>query len=505
MLVPAAWFIYNIYFHPLAKFPGPVLYRGSNIPKVLQELRGTFTARAHELHEEYGPVVRIAPWQLSFITADAWRDICTARGGREPMPLNPVLGLHEKEWFGAFSLLWLVDNAEHARHRRVLAPAFSDRSLREQEPTVLHYMRLMMQRLHERVGTPVDLCAWSHFATFDIIGDLTFGEPFNCLEDGCYHPWINFILSRLRMMQYGQIITAMGALGGALIKMLIPRSERANIEAHIAYSCEKVDQREARRSKAEEAGDAAESGGADRADFMTHILGQVGREGGMTKAELYANAQTLVMAGSETTATLLAAALFHLMRKPAVRHKLEREVRGAFATEDELTFLSVCRLPYLGAVVNESLRIQPPIPAAIHRFTPPGGAVISGEFVAGGADVHVAGWAANHSARNFRDPYEFVPERWLGDERYAADELEVSQPFSIGPRACIGRHLAMKESRLILAGLVWHFDMEMLPESRNWDVQKTFLLYEKGPLMARLTPVLRPTAETSGEKLSSLA
>ena len=123
--------------------------------------------------------------------------------------------------------------------------------------------------------------------------------------------------------------------------------------------------------------------------------------------------------------------------------------------------------------------------------------MIDDMFVAGGTDVHVPQWAANHSPTNFTDPDSFVPERWLNDERYANDNREVFQPFSVGPRACIGRSLSYMETRLILARLLWNFNMELMPESSNWHVQKTFLLYEKGPLYCRLTPVheTAPAAE----------
>jgi cytochrome P450 len=81
----------------------------------------------------------------------------------------------------------------------------------------------------------------------------------------------------------------------------------------------------------------------------------------------------------------------------------------------------------------------------------------------------------------------------LGDDRYAGDNREAFQPFSVGPRNCIGRSLAYMESRLIIARLVWNFNLELMPESLDWNVQKTWVLSERGPLKARLTPV-RPVS-----------
>jgi len=68
----------------------------------------------------------------------------------------------------------------------------------------------------------------------------------------------------------------------------------------------------------------------------------------------------------------------------------------------------------------------------------------------------------------------------------------VFQPFSYGPRNCIGRALAYNEMRLILARVLWNFDMELCKESQDWATQKTFVLWEKSELHC----VLKPRKET---------
>src|SRR3569833_2668872 len=217
----------------------------------------------HEPHQRYGPVARVAPGELPFISAPAWRDICTgtSRKGGEPMPMNNVLGQHELEWFGAFSLLWQVNNTEHGRQRRAMAPSFSDKSLRQQEPIFTKYADLFVRRMHENAGTTVDLYGKNHNNTFDIIGDLTFGESFDCLEQSRCHPWINFIFSRLRMMQYGQVITAMGH-HGAVIKIMIPKRIQEEIISHISHSNDKVNHHQTKET--------------DHHDNKTHNQDQIG-------------------------------------------------------------------------------------------------------------------------------------------------------------------------------------------------------------------------------------
>lgn len=276
---------------------------------------------------------------------------------------------------------------------------------------------------------------------------------------------------------YGQIISTMGTVG-TLLKLLIPAHLKAQVHQHAAFSRSRLTKRLSHQPS--------------RPDFMTHIVPHVGRPNGLTDDEVLANAQILIMAGSETSATLLAATSYFLMTNPVPYQKLKDEIRSAFASEEEINFTSISKLKYTLAVLHESMRMHPPVPVGIHRFTPPEGAIIDGRWVAGGTDVAVHQWAAYRLECYFKDADRFIPERWLGeDERYAGDNREVFNPFSIGPRACIGRGLAYMEMRLVLARLVWAFDMEIMGESERWTDQKTWVLYEKLPLMAKLREVKR--------------
>lgn len=85
------------------------------------------------------------------------------------------------------------------------------------------------------------------------------------------------------------------------------------------------------------------------------------------------------------------------------------------------------------------MRIFPPLAGTSPRVTSSKGELICGEYIPPGTVVGVAGWAAYHSPNNFRDPNKFVPERFLGDSEYGTDNRAVFQPWSVGPRNCLGR------------------------------------------------------------------
>jgi cytochrome P450 len=154
-----------------------------------------------------------------------------------------------------------------------------------------------------------------------------------------------------------------------------------------------------------------------------------------------ANAQTLLIAGSETTATILSGATYLLLANSSTYTKLVEEIRNAFESQADITMEEVNKLPYLIAVFQEALRVYPPVPTGFPRVVPPAGDVISGHFIPGGTAVYMSQHAANHSPRNWTDPEAFAPERWLGDEKYKDDKREVWNPFSFGPRNCLGKKL----------------------------------------------------------------
>jgi hypothetical protein len=87
----ATTIIYNLFFHPLRKFPGPLLERASGIPWALRQIAGVQARHTQKLHERYGPVVRIGPKHLSFTDPKAWKDIYGHRVGGD---INSMLILY---------------------------------------------------------------------------------------------------------------------------------------------------------------------------------------------------------------------------------------------------------------------------------------------------------------------------------------------------------------------------------------------------------------------------
>jgi len=130
-------------------------------------LRGHNIRDVSKLHEQYGDIVRIAPNELSFAKTQAWNDIFAHRPGHKEFPRNPVWWSRPPGQPNSFITAGAED---HARMRKVLGNAFSERSLKAQEPILQRYVRLMVQRLTEKAqarpdGVTVNIVDWYRYCT----------------------------------------------------------------------------------------------------------------------------------------------------------------------------------------------------------------------------------------------------------------------------------------------------------------------------------------------------
>lgn len=309
-----------------------------------------------------------------------------------------------------------------------------------------------------------------------IVSDLAFGEPSNNLKNKALGEQIVTIFKFLQIVPFIMLMRFYPALW-KIFSLVIGKSTTQKREKLFAIGREAAMKRKADRSK------------DGRADFMEFLLRHSEEKEPISDAELGSNAHILFMAGSETTSTLLAGATYYLLRNPECMATAVNEVRQAFGREEEITFgTASTRLPYMLACLEEALRMYPPIPTMLVRTTPLNQpSRVAGVDVPCGTLVGVHQLAANYSRSNFNDPHTFAPERWVPDSAYKDDKRDARQPFSVGPRNCIGKNLAFSEMRQILARILWRFDLELVDPGVEWEKQKSYTLWAKGPLMCRLT------------------
>ncbi|KAF9870881.1 hypothetical protein CkaCkLH20_11553 [Colletotrichum karsti] len=476
LLYGAGRAIYNVYFHPLSQYPGPRLWAISRLPWNLVNLKGSLAFRIQELHEKYGPVVRIAPDELSFTSSAAWKKIygqrspefskCfDGRGIAGPGATNPAV---------RNGGIVTADQEPHARLRKAVLPAFSERALREQEEILQLYASKLVEKLRSssESGTPQDMVKWFSLTAFDVISDLAFGQAAGCLDDAS-QPWLQVIGTRAQGIVRYQFAIYYGL--EKWLEWLAPKAQKLALKKHGELTAAKVK----RRLQQTE----------NKKDFMSYILENP--QADLSNADLVRMASAFIVAGSGTAATALSGITYFLCKSPDKYAKLTEEIRGAFSTEEEITMTSTGELRYLKATIEEGLRIYPPSPSALPRFVPGAGEDIDGKWVPGGTAVGVHQLSASRSKHNWTNPNDFIPERWMDESSFDSDDRSASQPFSFGPRNCIGKSMAYAELRIVLAKLLWNFDLELVDSSEDWvRQQKIYLIWQKVPLMAKCRPRL---------------
>jgi cytochrome P450 len=177
---------------------------------------------------------------------------------------------------------------------------------------------------------------------------------------------------------------------------------------------------------------------AIHADPCSYIL-RHNDEKGMTRDEIIKTSGLLIIAGSETSATLLSGAFFYLLKNPDWYSRLQKEIVDIFDDESGMTFASLSQLKALNAVIQEAFRMYPPVPTTLPRLTTQAGAMVCGKYIPPNTSIGIAQWPAYRSSSNFRYPDLYAPERFLGDIEYKDDVRSIIQPFSVGQRNCMGQ------------------------------------------------------------------
>lgn len=156
-------------------------------------------------------------------------------------------------------------------------------------------------------------------------------------------------------------------------------------------------------------------------------------------------------------------------------------------------FPALSKLPFLTALVNEALRLQPPVSSGAQRLAPPGGAILCDTYIAEGTATRIPAYVVHRDPRYFSNPDQFNPDRWLPSSTEKVHDKNAFFPFLVGPYACIGKQVALHEMRYAVAAIVRSFDLELVDDGKvkgqDWAdlIEDTLLCEIKGPLKTRLS------------------
>lgn len=275
-------------------------------------------------------------------------------------------------------------------------------------------------------GGVIDLTFGYSSMSFDVIGDLAFGQDLGAIGTET-HKFIRDFNEAFRFTSLVEAIQRFPALGP--IARVLFRDKVAKIEDFARtggdFALEVMKKR------------VAEQDTTTRRDFLTKVLAQrAENKMDVSEMQLAAHSWDFLGAGTETVSAVLASTTYFLLRDKALLTQVTAEVRAAFPNAAAITNAATEELELLHRVCLEGLRLPTGAPPSLPRLVPQGGDTVDGHLLPGGTLVAIAPSVSALDSANFKDPLAFKPERWLGKD---GDTLDASQPFSLGSRGCVGK------------------------------------------------------------------
>ncbi|KAM0715931.1 hypothetical protein Q7P37_008445 [Cladosporium fusiforme] len=474
ILLPVALilrFLYRRYASPLRQYPGPFLASGSRVWKVWSTYKGKTETDHINIHQRYGPIVRIAPNELSFSSPYAAREVLAA--GK---------GFHKTDFYSVFppaenpDIFTETNEYAHAQKKRYASNAYSMAAMQSLSEYVENTQKLLMSRLDQKCSAPektCDLGEWLHYFAFDVLGETAFSRKFGFLESGCDLEgaiktiddvqWYDGIVGQIpewdfvfRRNPLAKFLPGMDSSKALITRMALEELEK-------------------RKKLGEKV--------IDRKDLLSQLLAANEKAPEKFKeGDVFAIAHGAIFAGSDSTASTMQSFCHFVLRDPAIHSHLQHEIDSA-TSAGTLSYFpqwnETQALPYFQACLKEAMRMRPAVGLNITRVVPPEGAEIGGKRYPGGTRVAVNGWVLHRDEEVFGlDASVFKPERWLEGDAKNMDRYMFQ--FGGGSHLCIGKNLALLEMNKTLPLLFRDYDLELVRPQEDLKYHSTFFVVQHG-------------------------
>ncbi|KAG5913940.1 hypothetical protein E4U53_004744 [Claviceps sorghi] len=339
-------------------------------------------------------------------------------------------------------------------------------------PQISSRVDLAIQRMKEEseVRGAVDVYKWFLFMATDVIGELSFGESFQMLEEKKKNQYIEDLEDVAKVSAYR-----------VAFPFFFDLAARCDNRVPFVRKIVLISQRLAKYSK-QSVARYQKQVDLDPTNapptFFTKLF-KAEEDEKLSFEDIVTNAQTFIIAGSDTTANVLTYFVWTLCERPALRDALLQELRalpGDFAESD------LRELPLFNQTIEETLRLYAPAPDHLPRVVPPGGAHIGGYYLGEGTTVAAQAYTMHRDPAIFENPDQFNPQRWANPTKAMK---EAFMTFGRGSRICIGLHLAYIELRLAAARFLLEFPTARVSHregmsDKDMQMVSTFLLSPKG-------------------------
>ncbi|KAA8566069.1 hypothetical protein MFRU_039g00150 [Monilinia fructicola] len=456
----ALLYLYRITFHPLASFPGPKLAGMTLWYEFYYDffLRGRYVFKVKEMHEKYGPIVRVTPDELHVNDPSFVPELMPAGGRRRNKcrRLMQVFGFSE----AAGST---VDHDLHRMRRSAMSKMFTKDSVRRLEPQMKSNMDKLFMRFREfqHTGKPINCLPMFGAFTNDLISEYAYGFNSNWLGAPNFNaPFFHMIDGFHKMgplaMQFSWFIPMMNMIPETLRRSLNPGANKfVEFKQELLSNIDRVR--------------AAHQEGKDGKTVFDEIFDSKISDYEKRRLRLLQEAQNISIAGTETTAWTLSALTFYLLSNPKVLIKLRAELKTVLPDSSvEPTLKDMEQLPYLSAVIQEGFRLSMGTSGRKARNAPDEVLKFNDGkkvwFIPPGTDVSMATPLVHLNPKVFHNPLVFDPERFIEDPRLKRNLMT----FSHGSRQCLGIQLAYAELYLMLGSLWRKFGCKEDKGDEGW-------------------------------------
>ncbi|PVI02264.1 cytochrome P450 [Periconia macrospinosa] len=431
---------YRIFFHPLRNVPGPRLAAVSKFwhsVKISGLQNHSFLA---EMHRKYGDIVRTGP-----------NEVVVMRSEGVPAIHGPGSKCRKAPWYDMLQKERSIHSTRtpqlHQQRRRIWDRGFGTKALRQYQDRIAEHVDRFSANIQERLGSSRNITNLCYFFGFDVMGDTAFGKDFNMLKSNVEHPIVKimrggiYIIGRFTPVPW--LVTILSSIPGA-------NGDFKRLESYAEDSIMKL-------SKMNSGGD----------DIMSKLIDAARSTTNPEKIDMYylgGDAMTVIIAGSDTVAIAMTFLLYHLALIPGHISKLREELKGVNITDNR----ALQTLKHLNAMINETLRLFPPVPTGPLRQTPPEGLQIGENFIPGNVAISTPLYIIGRLESSYERASEFLPERWYEGSTMIKD-VRGFAPFLSGTHSCPGKQLALIEIRLLTSRLVTQFDFKFADESKKFE------------------------------------
>ncbi|KAI0792847.1 high nitrogen upregulated cytochrome P450 monooxygenase 2 [Abortiporus biennis] len=440
-------------FHPLASYPGPIPCKISKLWMYLQAKDGKQYLYIRELHKRYcSDIIRIGPNEVSIIEPEAMIDIL----GNGGVPKGLVTTARNLFPDHPTNLLNTINPEEHLKRRKPWARAFSSTALKDHETKISKRCLQLADRLAETSGK-INLTHWIHLWSYDTMSDITYSGGSEMLRHGDPEGTLEMIYMSTRC---GMIFEHMNwtAWFGRQMRSVQHRVGRFRLNA----------MRRAAARIAEE---------TKTKDLYYYLRNEdIGKEL-RPAADVIPESVLATLAGTDTVSTASLAVFYLVLNHPDVYRRLQSEVDTFYPAGSDSTDPKCHKaMPFLEAVIHETLRLHPSTPSGSLRTITDdmSGRSIGTRYIPSGTSIRFHNYAVLRDHRNFSPcPDEFWPDRWLvangqlpSPTKSFRHNMAMFIPFSYGPANCVGKNLALTELRILVCTMLQRFNMRF---AADWD------------------------------------